>query len=341
METWEELANYILLIKPRGMLDTVVLRIKLTDSYSTLGPDGYPYLEFGGFYWNSDYADMECLIPIEAPDLLSYKYNGEQENVEFRVTKGTKQLWLEVDVDDIKFTESLGAQRSEGNTSTVEHSELWRVDPMPINFGLTYYAFLVQRETINGHGKHLFIEQISPGGILYHGGIRHSDRLISVNKVPVEQFSFDLIRIDSFSLGDRVGCRKKGKWQVVPIVVISKSVQSDGHPYLEFGGFYWNSDYADIEPFIPLEVPSLNTYQYSGKQENVRFVVTEGNKQLWLEVDGDDIEFTESNGSLTSFTMYKYDPTRSPTNSQVVILVPTDQPCFCLAAKKDNDLVLW
>ncbi|PIK58293.1 hypothetical protein BSL78_04799 [Apostichopus japonicus] len=204
-------------------------------------------------------------------------------------------------------------------------------------------AFLVQRETINGHGKHLFIEQISPGGIIYNGGIRHSDRLISVNKVPVEQFSFDLILESIRSLSViALAVERKVNGKVVPIVVILDiGFKSDGNPYLEFGGFYWNSDYADIERFIPVEVRSLNTYQYSGKQENVRFVVTEGTEQLWLEVDGDDIEFTESNGSLTSFTMYKYDPTRSPTNSQVVILVPTDQPCFCLAAKKDNDLVLW
>ncbi|XP_071821939.1 uncharacterized protein [Apostichopus japonicus] len=204
-------------------------------------------------------------------------------------------------------------------------------------------AFLVQRETINGHGKHLFIEQISPGGIIYNGGIRHSDRLISVNNVPVEQFTFDLILESIRSLSViALAVERKVNGEVAPIVVILEiGFKSDGNPYLEFGGFYWNSDYADIERFIPVEVPPLSTYQYSGKQENVRFVVTKGNEQLWLEVDGDDIEFTESNGSLTSFTMYKYDPTRSPTNSQVVILVPTDQPCFCLAAKKDNDLVLW
>ncbi|XP_071821944.1 uncharacterized protein [Apostichopus japonicus] len=204
-------------------------------------------------------------------------------------------------------------------------------------------AFLVQRETIIGHGKHLFIEHISPGGILHNGGIRHSDRLISVNKVPVEQFSFDLILESIRSLSViALAVERKVNGKVVPIVAILEiGFRSDGNPYLEFGGFYWNSDYADIERFIPIDVPSLSTYQYGGKQENVRFVVTKGTKQLWLEVDGDDIEFTESNGSQTSFTMYKYEPTRSPTNSQVVILVPTDQQTCCLAAKKDNDLVLW
>ncbi|XP_071821932.1 uncharacterized protein [Apostichopus japonicus] len=208
-------------------------------------------------------------------------------------------------------------------------------------------AFLVQRETRNGRGKHLFIEHISPGGILHDGGIRHSDRLISVNKLPVEQFSFDLILESIRSLSViAFAVERKVNDKVVPIVAILEiGFKSDGNPYLEFGGFYWNSDYADIEPFIPLEVPSLRTYTYSGKgegeRENVRFVVTEGTEQLWLEVDGDDIEFTESNGSLTSFRMYKYNPTRSPKNSQFVILVPTDRPCFCLAAKKDNDLVLW
>ncbi|XP_071821942.1 uncharacterized protein [Apostichopus japonicus] len=202
-------------------------------------------------------------------------------------------------------------------------------------------AFLVQRETRNGRGKHLFIEHISPGGILHDGGIRHSDRLISVNKVPVEQFSFDLILESIRSLSViALAVKRKVNGKVIRIVVILEiGFNSDGNPYLESGGFYWNHDYANIERFIPIEVPSLRTYQYSGKQENVRFVVTEGTEQLWLEVDGDDIEFTESSGSLTSFTMYKYDLTRTPTNSQV-ILVPTDQPCFCLAAKKDNDLVL-
>ncbi|XP_071821931.1 uncharacterized protein [Apostichopus japonicus] len=132
-------------------------------------------------------------------------------------------------------------------------------------------AFLVQRETRNGHGKHLFIEHISPGGILHDGGIRHSDRLISVNKVPVEQFSFDLILESIRSLSViALAVERKVNGKVIPIVAIL------------------------------------------------------------------DIGFKSA-----SFTMYKYDPTRSPTNSQVVILVPTDQPCFCLAAKKDNDLVLW
>ncbi|PIK62713.1 hypothetical protein BSL78_00292 [Apostichopus japonicus] len=167
--------------------------------------------------------------------------------------------------------------------------------------------------------------------------------MISVNKVPVEQFSFDLILESIRSLSViALAVERKVNGKVVSNCGDPRiGFKSDGNPYLEFGGFYWNSDYADIEPFIPVEVPPLSTYHYSGKQENVRFVVTEGNKQLWLEVDGDDIEFTESNGSQTSFTMYKYDPTRSPTNSQVVILVPTDRRCFCLAAKKDNDLVLW
>ncbi|XP_071825007.1 uncharacterized protein [Apostichopus japonicus] len=204
-------------------------------------------------------------------------------------------------------------------------------------------AFLVQRKIRNGHGNHLFIEQISPGGIIHSGGIRDSDRLISVNKVPVEQFSFDLILESIRSLSViALAVERMVNGEVVSIVAIHKvGFKSDGHPYLEFGRFYWNSDYADIELFIPIEVPSsLHTYQYSGKREKVRFVVTERTEELWLEVDCDDIKFTESSGSLTSFTMYKYIPTSKPINSQVVILVPTDYSTVCLAAKKDDDLVL-
>ncbi|XP_071838024.1 uncharacterized protein [Apostichopus japonicus] len=135
--------------------------------------------------------------------------------------------------------------------------------------------------------------------------------------------------------------RKVGANTIQIVAILDIGFKSDGSPYLQFGGFYWNTNVADIEAFIPLVIPDLLTYIYSGKEQNVKLGVNEMMVLYWLSVNKGSVDFDQSRGSNGSFTMYKYIHTSaSIPQTTIVILVPTDRPDMCVAATRRGDVIL-
>ncbi|PIK37577.1 hypothetical protein BSL78_25589 [Apostichopus japonicus] len=91
--------------------------------------------------------------------------------------------------------------------------------------------------------------------------------------------------------------RKVGANTIQIVAILDIGFKSDGSPYLQFGGFYWNTNVADIEAFIPLVIPDLLTYIYSGKAQNVKLGVNEMRVQYWLRVYRGLVDFDQSGGS--------------------------------------------
>ncbi|XP_071838028.1 uncharacterized protein [Apostichopus japonicus] len=219
----------------------------------------------------------------------------------------------------------------------LRRSLLTIMHPTLSDISIDLSAFLEQKEVQNG--KHICFQSIEEGGIVFNAGIRNDDRLISVNRHPVEQCCFDDVIewIRSLSALER----KVGANTIQIVAILDIGFKSDGSPYLQFGGFYWNTNVADIEAFIPLVIPDLLTYIYSGKEQNVKLGVNEMMVLYWLSVNKGSVDFDQSRGSNGSFTMYKYIHTSaSIPQTTIVILVPTDRPDMCVAATRRGDVIL-
>ncbi|XP_071838035.1 uncharacterized protein [Apostichopus japonicus] len=219
----------------------------------------------------------------------------------------------------------------------LRRSLLTIMHPTLSDISIDLSAFLEQKEVQNG--KHICFQSIEEGGIVFNAGIRNDDRLISVNRHPVKQCCFDDVIewIRSLSALER----KVGANTIQIVAILDIGFKSDGSPYLQFGGFYWNTNVADIEAFIPLVIPDLMTYRYSGKEQNVKLGVNEMMVLYWLSVNKGSVDFDQSRGSNGTFTMYKYIHTSaSIPQTTIVILVPTDRPDVCVAATSRGDVIL-
>ncbi|XP_071837959.1 uncharacterized protein [Apostichopus japonicus] len=219
----------------------------------------------------------------------------------------------------------------------LRRSLLTILHPTLSDISIDLSAFLEQKEVQNG--KHICFQSIEEGGIVFNAGIRNDDRLISVNRHPVEQGCFDDVIewIRSLSALER----KVGANTIQIVAILDIGFKSDGSPYLQFGGFYWNTNVADIEAFIPLVIPDLMTYRYSDKEQNVKLGVNEMMVLYWLSVNKGSVDFDQSRGSNGTFTMYKYNLNSAPIpQTTIVILVPTDRPDVCVAATRRGDVIL-
>lgn len=75
----------------------------------------------------------------------------------------------------------------------------------------------------------------------------------------------------------------------------------DKSPYLKFVGFYWNVRHNDVEDLIPVIFQPLVTYNFIGKVEKSHFFVKENSTKYYLTVEGDDIKFTTSRGTMSEY----------------------------------------
>lgn len=208
---------------------------------------------------------------------------------------------------------------------------------------------LEKRETQEGEKKtYLTFESISAGELLYKGGIRKGDRLISVNFVPVSEVPFDLL-IETIRLLTPLILhveRTSHDGTVVKIVFVMEiSADRNDEPYLKFHGLYFTKDTESLKKemiiaYTPVYVKEMVTCLYDSSESNVTFMGHLDSDVYWLIVDDTDIKFRRRESSKAVFTMHKYNSQDVHQKGTPVILVPQENSSQCLAATSSNDLTL-
>ncbi|PIK50312.1 hypothetical protein BSL78_12799 [Apostichopus japonicus] len=131
-------------------------------------------------------------------------------------------------------------------------SELFMAHPELSDPFIELSAYLVQRNTRSG--ERFFFEDVKEGGLAFSSGIGDSDRLVAIHKTDVKNLSFDKI-LEAIKCTSVIvlTVERSVKDKNVPIVIaLDIGINSGGHPYLKFDGFYWNARFDDVQEFIPI-----------------------------------------------------------------------------------------